>query len=251
MKLITVIAVSVGILFAAPVFGTDAPKANPYTPTLAAVPVAELPAKAADLVAQSKPRARQATTIKVVKAAVAINPAAAPAIVGAIARAVPDMASVAAGTAATEQPKQASAIAKAAAAAAPDKAGAIVTAVCRAVPNAYQAIAVAVAEVVPGAGEEIVKAVAAALPQLKPSIEKALASYGGYVASVAETLSQAARIASASTDTTPVSGQHGDGSFARGPAVGPPYIPLTKTPTSVTSGSSGQVPNGGRNYASP
>jgi hypothetical protein len=39
--------------------------------------------------------------------------------------------------------------------------------------------------------------------------------------------------------------------LARGPAVGPPYIPLTSTPTNVTSGTSGQVPTGGRNYAAP
>ena len=93
--------------------------------------------------------------MNVVKGAVGINPAAAPAIVGAIARAVPDMASVAAGAAAAEQPKQASAIAKAAAAAAPSKAGKIVTAVCRAVPNEYRNIAVAVSQVVPASGKEI------------------------------------------------------------------------------------------------
>jgi hypothetical protein len=39
--------------------------------------------------------------------------------------------------------------------------------------------------------------------------------------------------------------------IARGPAIGPPYQPLTSTPTNVTPGTSGEVPPGGRNYAAP
>jgi hypothetical protein len=250
MKQIPIIALSVAFLAAGVSVGKDAPTANPYYQALTAVPAAELPVKAANLVQQAKPRARQEITINVVKAAVGINPAAAPVIVGAIARAVPEMASVAAGTAAAEQPKQASAIAKAAAAAAPDKVSQIVTAVCRAVPNEYQAIAVAVSQAVPGASKQIVEAVALALPNLKGAIEKAIASYSGNVASVADTLTVAGRISTVAE--TPRAGtEAGGASVARGPAVGPPYIPLTTTPTSVTPGTSGQVPVGGRNYASP
>jgi len=249
MKRITIIALSVAFLIACPSFASDASKPNPFNATLAAVPAAELPAQAADLVSQTKPRARKVVTVNVVKAAVAINPAAAPAIVGTIARAVPPMASVAAGAAAAEQPKQAAAIARAAAAAAPREAGQIVNAVCRAVPNEYQTIAVAVSQAVPGAAKEIVEAVASALPSSRSSIEKAVASYGGNVPSVADTLAQAARF-SPTLDPSGVPAQTG-ASFARGPAVGPPYIPLTSTPTSVTSGTSGQVPTGGRNYAAP
>jgi hypothetical protein len=37
----------------------------------------------------------------------------------------------------------------------------------------------------------------------------------------------------------------------RGPAVGPPYVPLTTTPTNETPGEAGEVPEGGRNYAAP
>jgi hypothetical protein len=256
MKQITSIVLSVAFLAACNSFGKDAPKANPFNEVLAAVPAAELPAKAAGLVVQAKPRNRQATTADVVKAAVAINPAAAPAIVGAIARAVPEMASVAAGVAAAEQPKQASAIARAAAAAAPSQAAKIVVAVCRAVPNQYRNVAVAVSEAAPGAGRAIVNAVAAALPDLKPYIEQTLAGYGGNVVSVAYTLDQATKApqtvtgpgsAPQTTPAQPASPFLG----ARGPAIGPPYIPLTSTPTNVTSGTSGSVPNGGRNYASP
>jgi|ERR1035437_7994937 hypothetical protein len=260
MKYITCILLSVAFLVAGNCFAKDAPTANPFNKILTAVPAAELPAKAADLVSQAKPRDRQAATVNVVKAAVGINPAAAPAIVGAIARAVPKMAAVAAGTAAAEQPKQASAIAKAAAAGAPSQAGAIVRAVCRAVPNEYRNIAIAVSQAVPGAGKEILNAVVSALPELKPSIEKVLAGYGGSVPSVAMALDQAATVSQAKAAygtapstvvRQPASSTPVGAPMARGPASGPPYIPLTTTPTNVTSGTSGEVPGGGRNYAAP
>ena len=262
MKTIIAVVLSVACLTALNSFGRDASKANPFNETLAAAPAAELPATAADLVLQARSRDRQATTVNVVKSSVAINPAAAPAVVGAIARAVPDMAPLAAGTAAAELPKQAAAIAKAAAAAAPSKAGKIVVAVCRAVPNEYRSIAVAVSEAVPGSGKEILKAVASALPGLKPGIETALAGYSGNVPSVGIALDQAAKAspgtAAASSyavvpnavGTGPASGG-GLGPMVRGPAVGPPYIPLTTTPVSVSATNSGIVPPGGRNYSAP
>ena len=243
MKPIISIVLSVAFLGACNSFGNDAPKANPFNEILSAAPAVELPAKAADLVLRAKARDRYAATLSAVKGAVGINPAAAPAIVGAVARAVPDMASVAAGAAAAEQPKQASAIAKAAAAAAPTQAGKIVAAVCRAVPNEYRNVAVAVSQVVPSAGEEILRAVASALPDLKPSIDKALAGYGGNVVSVTATLDQVF------SPAAPVLA--GTAPMARGPSVGPAYVPLTTTPANVTPGTSGQVPPGHRNYATP
>jgi hypothetical protein len=251
MKRIASIMLSVAFLVACNSFAKDAPKANSFNKILSKVPAAELPAKAADLVSQAKPGDREVTTVNVVKCAVGINPAAAPAIVGAIAQAVPEMAPVAAGAAATEQPKQASAIAKAAAAAAPSQAAAIVTAVCRVAPKEYRNVAVAVSQVVPAtAGKDIVTAVEVALPNLKPSLEKVMAGSGGNVASVGDTLAQAAQVAqtgSASAQPTTVRPPM----LSRGPAVGQPYIPLQSTPTNVTSGTSGQLPEGGRNYASP
>jgi hypothetical protein len=260
MKYITGVLLSVALLVACSSFAEGVPKVNPFSKTLAAVPAAELPAKAVDLVSQAKPRDRQATTINVVKAALGLNPAAAPAIVGAMARAVPEMASVAAGTAAAEQPKQAAAIAKAAAAAAPLQAGAVVKAVCRAVPNDYRSIALAVSQAVPGAGKEILNAVMAALPELKASLEAVLAGYSGNVPSVAVMLEQAARVSPATVGPQTASSPGGPAPaypmagalpMVRGPVAGPPYIPLTSTPTNVTSGTSGQVPGGGRNYAAP
>jgi hypothetical protein len=268
MKPIANILLGVAFLAAGNSFGKDASPANAFNEVLAAAPAAELPAKAADVILHARSRDRQATTVNVVKSAVGINPAASPAIVGAIARTVPDMAPVAAGTAAALQPKQAAAIAKAAAAAAPAKAGKIVTAVCRAVPNEYRNIAAAVAQVVPGAGNEIVKAVGDALPGLKPAIDSTLAGYGGNVVSVTDSLDQAARVVPSSLTSvaaaptgptlsanpalrggTPSSAQVVPPS--RGPTIGPPYQPLTSTPTNVTPGTSGEVPPGGRNYAAP
>jgi hypothetical protein len=261
MKPIVSILLSVVFLVAGNCsFGKDAPKANAFNEVLAAVPSAELPAKAADLVSHSRARDWHTTTVSVVNSAVGINPVAAPAIVGAIARAVPNMASVAAGAAAELQPKQAAAIAKAAAAAAPSKAGKIVTAVCRAVPNEYRNIAAAVAQAVPGADREIVRAVAAALPGLKPAIDSALAGYGGGVVSVTDTLDRATKaslgsltsVPTASTvPTLPVSAPLQGTTMARGPAAGPPYHPLTVTPTNITPGTSGDVPTGGRDYSAP
>lgn len=261
MKPMVSVLLSLVLLAAYSAFGKDAPKANPYDQVLASTPSAELPAKAVELVLQAKTRERQTVTVNAVKSAVGLNPAAAPAIVGAIARVVPDLASVAAAAAAAEQPKQASAIAKAAAVAAPAQAGRIVAAVCRAVPNEYRSIALAVSQVVPNASKEILSAVASVLPDLKPAVDQALRNYGGSVVSVADTLDQAARVAQAgsgagtpsssavSTPTAPVLAVGGP--LARGPVVGPPYFPPTTTPTNVTSGTSGEVPPGGRNYAAP
>jgi hypothetical protein len=267
MKRIAILALSLIGLSAFTASAADT--TNPYREQLSRVSAAELPPKAADLIKSDRSRERTTTTINVVKAAVGINPAAAPAIVGGIARAVPDMAATAAGTAAAEQPKQASVITRAAVAAAPSKAGKIVIAVCRAVPNEYVAIAVAAAQAAPDSAKEIVQAVAAAIPELKASIEKALASYKT-LPSVQIVLSDAAKIAPTLTSqqNTPTASVPGatvaasgrtaastaasaSGSTARGPSIGPPYIPLSGTPGNVTPSTSGDVPTGGRNYASP
>src|SRR5712671_6672773 len=69
--------------------------AKPVSLILSSVPAAELPAKAAQIIKDAKVRDREATTLNVVKVAVGMNPAAAPVIVGAIAREVPTMAPVA------------------------------------------------------------------------------------------------------------------------------------------------------------
>lgn len=232
MKTIALFTVSLICLVATASYAVDSPKTNPFKKVLSSAPAAELPAKAAELVKQAKAGDLTTTTISVVKAALQINPAAAPSIVGAIARAVPEMASVAAATAAAEQPKQASVIAMAAATAAPSQVGKIVSAVCRAVPSEYQNIAISVARVAPTANKEILNAVAAAIPVLKPSIDAALAG-------------------NPDGAVRPIILEAGVAAGARGPAVGPPYIPLSTTPGNVNPGDTGTVPAGGRSYAAP
>src|SRR5664280_1478001 len=153
--------------------------ATPFFASLSAATAAELPAKAAGLVSQANAKNLKQTTIDVVKAAVGLNPAAAPAI-----------AATAVAAAVSVVPDQVVAIARAAAAAAPAKAGQIVGAVCRELPASYQAVAEAVAEVVPGASREILTAISAAIPTLKDSLNKVLASYNGNIPSVSSVLAQ-------------------------------------------------------------
>jgi hypothetical protein len=150
-----------------------------FTGILSATPAAELPGRAAELVAQADPKTLRQTTVAVVKAAVSLNPAAAPAVVGSITQTTAVMGATAAAAAAVLVPDLAPAIARAAAATDPARAGMIVKTVCRALPTAYVSVAVAVAEVVPGADRDILAGVAAALPQLQAGISKALAGPPG------------------------------------------------------------------------
>jgi hypothetical protein len=216
----------------------DTPSTDSIKASLAAAPSPELPAMAAKFIQNAPARDREATTISVVKIAVGINPAEAPLIVGAIARAVPEMAAVAAGTATAAQPKQAAEIAKAAGKAAPARAGKIVTAVCAVVPQEYAGIAIAVSEAAPTSGKDILLAVGAAVPNLKPLIDKELAGQGIRPPAVAATLATVQKSAGSAAAGT------------MGAPSGAPYVP----PPSTTSGAQ---PNnvgptlGGRNYSTP
>jgi hypothetical protein len=246
MKPITSFLCGLLCLGAIPSFGGDTTPDATHE-MLSRIPAAELPDAVAKMIKQTKAREREAATIKDIKSALDINPAAAPAIVGAVSRVSPEMAATAAGVAAAQQPKQASAIARAAAAAAPAKVGKIVEAVCRAVPNDYRDIAVAVSQVVPAAEKSILNAVAAAIPNMKPYIEQAILSYAGNPPSVAAALDQAKSVAAAAS----IPDQSKPSMAARGPALGPPYIPLSGTPGNVAPPTSGEVPPGGRGYAAP
>ena len=245
IKIVGTLAISLLCPGSFQTFGKDAATPKPAQAALSSVPAAELPAQAAKLIQEAKVRQREARTIEVVKAALAINPAAAAPVVGAIAQAVPEMAAVAAKVAATQQPQQAAAIAKAAAAAAPPRAGKIVAAVCEAVPNAYRNIAIAVAEVAPTAGKDILKSVGAAIPELKPHIEKELAGYGLTLPPVANTLDLAVAQARASGAPSIVAGMP---AADAGPA---PVIPGSGTTGNSEPNTSGANPPGGRNYARP
>jgi len=120
---------------------------------LSAVAPAELPTTAAELVKQADAKNQAKTTIDVVRAAVGLNPAAAPSVVGSIAQSSPAMA-----------------------AAAPDQAGAIVEAMVRALPSDFRLVAETVAKMAPGAEKEILAGLLAAMPNLGSVINPALAS---------------------------------------------------------------------------
>ncbi len=220
---------------------------------LAAVPAPELPAKAAEMVKSAPTRERATVTIEVMKAAILKNPQAAIAIVGAIAKAVPDQAALAAAVAAAEQPAQAAEFARAAAVAAPAKVGSIVAAVCRAAPQDYRRIALLVTEAVPGANNEVLHAIATVFPELKPGIERALAGNAYNPPSVALLLdsSRPARPPGATAVVEGTGSTTVPGTLPRGPSIAPPYLPLPAGTTNVNPSSSGPVPRGDRNYAAP
>jgi len=219
---------------------------SPSLTVLSATSAAELPAKAAALVAQSDAKNLKATTIDVVKASVGLNPAAAPAIVGSIAQSSPSMAATAAGTAVSLVPNQVLLIANAAATAAPLQAGAIVEAMCHAYPANYQLIAQTVSEAVPGSAREVLKGIAAAIPQYKDAINEALAANNP---SVSSTLSRPAFLqpiaAATVASVTPPS-------MPQGPTVTPPPTPPSVPPVVITPSSGGAIPSGGsRGYSAP
>jgi hypothetical protein len=90
-----------------------------YAKTLAAVPVAEMPAKAASLAAKAKPQEQVTNAVAVLRAAVQVSPASTVLAVSAICGAPPAAAPAVAAEATKLEPALAGAIAKAAAAAAP------------------------------------------------------------------------------------------------------------------------------------
>jgi len=204
---------------------------------LKSAPTAEVPARAAELVAQASTDTRESITVEAVRVAVKAHPTIAPAIVGSISKQSPATAAPAAATAAGLQPKQVRAIAQAAAAAAPAQAGAIVMALCKALPASYREIALVVSLAVPGATDEILAGLSEALPEIKPALDSVIASYSGKSPSVASVLDRV------------VPSVASGGSDVRGPTVGAPFIALSGTPTNAPPGN--DVPPGGRDYARP
>jgi hypothetical protein len=259
------LTLSVVLTMAAGVNAEDKTVSSPALSVLSSASSAELPAKAAELVAQADAKNLKQTTIDVVKAAVGLNPAAAPAIVGSIAQAVPNAAATASAQAAVLVPNQAVLIARAAAAACPSKAAAIVEAICLVLPADYAKVAVAVSEVVPGAAKDILVAIETAIPQLKAAIDQTVASYQGNLPSLSTVLSQVAQTESSATTLAITAGTLGPSSstlsttsgskpvsLPRGPTIGEPYVPVTGTPIIITPGSGGQTPpDGGRGYSAP
>jgi hypothetical protein len=142
------------------------PPAGYYVRVLKSAPLAELPARAAELISQAKTNALEDATFEVVKAAVARAPAAAPAVVGWIAKTTPAMAGTAAATAVTLVPQLLVYIARAAAAEAPSRAGEVVAALTRLAPWNYHDIALGVAKFAPGHEAGIVAGLRTAIPEV-------------------------------------------------------------------------------------
>lgn len=243
-----ILAAAVACTVAVVAVAEDNIAANPVLGTLSTLTAVEMPAKASDLVTQADAKHLKQTTVDVVKAAVGLNPAAAPVIVGSISHATPAVAATASATAVGLVPNQVLAIARAAAAAAPSKAGAIVEAICRVLPAEYEAVAVAVAEVVPGAGREILAGIATALPQLKTAIDQTLVNYQGNIPSVSTVLAQVVQTQTAIGLASLGSGTSQD---VRGPSQGPPSVPIVGTPIIINPGTGGQVPTGPFPYDAP
>ena len=239
------LVMAVALVATAKLRAGDTPHANPFFGTLSTVSPAELPAKSAELVSQAGSKNRLETTADVVKAAVGLNPAAAAAIVGTIAKSTPDMASVAAATAVALVPNQAISIAHAAAAAAPSEAGKIVEAVCRVVPNAFKAVANTVAGVAPGEGKAILAGISAAIPALQEPIGKALAASNVANPSVSYVLGQVSPIAAASYASSAGS------PVSAAPTPGPPYVGTPNAPIILEPANGGEVQPGARIYSSP
>ena len=237
-----ILSLVIGILLV-PAFSILAanPATSPSFSILKSVPLGELPGKAAALVAAADAKTQVQTAVDVVKSAIGLNPAAAPAIVGSVAARNPEIAAVAAATAASLLPKQAAALAQIAAAAAPKFAGKIVEAVCAVAPDSYKTIAQAVADVVPSAAREILAGVASAIPSLKDGINKALALYK--TPSVNLVLSQiaATTVLAASSPGLIVTPRVNP---TPAPTPSLPLPPVTLDPQNYT-----QVPSGGRNYS--
>ena len=118
----TFFSVLVALGFTANVFAADSTTAPNYKQLLSSVSVLEMPAKAAELVKQAPAKDREIVTSAVVKNAAALKPTALPAVVGAIAKSVPEMAATAAAVATSAQPKLAVDVSKSAAASAPAQA---------------------------------------------------------------------------------------------------------------------------------
>jgi len=222
MKKIAVFVVGAAMLNCFQPVASSAAVDSAITKTLSSVPAGDLPLKCTQLVKTSPKAQRSHSTSDIVKAAAGVNPAATPSVVGAIAKAFPDVSAPAAAAALSEQPKQLVAIARAAAANARSMAPQIALAMCKVAPKQAQKIIAAVSDAAPGKSKEIIEVVGNGIPELKPELEKAFAA-----------------------------GADGNEASSKGPTIGPPYIPYPGSPANLNPGTSGEVPTGGRDYAKP
>jgi UDP-GlcNAc:undecaprenyl-phosphate GlcNAc-1-phosphate transferase len=244
---------AVGGLLLGATMGTsgECPASAALQESFAEISRVELPAKAAHLVLSAKLGERSEMTRTVVQAAGRVSVAVVPAVVGAISKTTLEMAALAAGEAAREQPAQACAIATAAAAGAPAQTRAIVLAVCRAVPGDSGKVALSVEHALPNPGSQFREAPAERVPGIRNA---SLTNSEPVWASPFKATVPAPGIARSFSEPEHVRRGYRTASrdpVARGPTIGPPFVPLSGTVTNIKPSTSGTVPTGGRNYARP
>jgi hypothetical protein len=225
-----------------------------YRTVLSEVPPAEMPAKAAQIIKLEQEKSHKTTTMAVVRAATAVNPAAILSVVGAISRSVPAMAPVAAATAAEEQPRLAWAFSRTAALAAPEQAGEIVFAVASAVPGEARAVATAVALAAPESADAAIAALGRALPSMQPYLAEAKLLTENRDVSPSSIIALAAKLSAAApvSVTDPMPEVSPPGVPVAAPKMGPPFVNPPGNPGHVIPGPPFTVPPGWqRKYSKP
>lgn len=225
--------------------------------------VTELPRAAAQAV-QSEPGAAS----DVVAAAVGVNGASAPLIVGSVAKATPQSAAASSSAAVALQPKLAGPIAKAAVSASPSDATAIVSAMCKARPTAFYAIGVSAGEAAPKSADKILLGITEGAPGSKPLVARAQADFAkakrtatlalllkhteSYVTALSGKLNQSPEVLLAGNGAVVSAGLASAAFDIPPPVQGPPFVPGGGTPGEITPiPGTVEVPPTGRNYSAP
>ncbi len=249
-SLIVLAALGLGV---STVLASTAPDLAAARKALRSLPAIELPAQAAQLVAQVKPEDREVVAATVITAALDVRPTSTLSVVGAIARQSPEAAAAVAVKAAALQPKSLAEIAAAAAAAAPEQAGKIVEALCKAKPASYAVIASSVGKAVPTAAKQIVAAVKTAIPSVKPFVDRATNDLA-QDATVAAIMLRAQMLQASDPATARALASASPAPLGP-PTVGDPFVPSGDEggPSVIyTPGSTRTVPEGGdRDYSTP
>lgn len=133
-QLVTTAALLVAFTLAAPsAFAITATQAKAVKKAVTSVPVAEMPAKAAEIVSQASKEDREAVALTAVRAAIYKSRASAPLVVSAIAKVAPEFAAAVSMAAAEMEAGQASYIVQAASQAVPESKSEIQASVSRGV----------------------------------------------------------------------------------------------------------------------
>jgi hypothetical protein len=223
------------------------PKPNPHLLTLQQVRSAELPARAASLVAEAPLATRSETARDVVLATADINPASVIPVVGAISKSSPSAAPMAAAAGAFRQPDMARFIARSAAIAASDQVSDIIEAVAREVPRTAHETAIAVSRAVPKSGRASLEGLRRASPGWVPFLDEAAANVPNEVQDANTVVIRAMRIMSAH-NTNPIE----IASASLPPRIGPPFQNPPGNPSHTIPGPPYEVPPGWeRKYSRP